>query len=257
MLVIYGLPLLSRFFVDEATSIAFPATSSYSYIYLAVGLLPWLSGAAFCCRGLAAIIISRRLKQERKKGKIREVLDRGVNVSPTSSILAEGVAPELDEVERNAPDEEEAKVTQAPKEQLVGSEQPLRGARARRRGIAEWRKRAKVNRIITIFERTILAVALLLTILSISVAAGGLLGDPACVGDGCFAECNPQGPGGSGCLLPFPSMHYLQRDQSKPSGYRISISAASLPLVRFRLSSLSSHFGVDALNERYDGESCP
>jgi len=68
-----------------------------------------------------------------------------------------------------------------------------------------------------------------------TVVAAGVLGAAAACGDnagsdpaGLAADCNPLG--GQGCLLPWPSMAYLRADAAMPSGYRLDLPAAGMPV---------------------------
>ena len=68
-----------------------------------------------------------------------------------------------------------------------------------------------------------------------TVAAGALAAAIAACGDntgagatGLAPDCNPLG--GQGCLLPWPSMAYLRADAATPSGYRLDLPLAGMPV---------------------------
>ena len=73
------------------------------------------------------------------------------------------------------------------------------------------------------------------TTVLVTVAVGALGVAAAACGDntgtepaGLAPDCNPLG--GQGCLLPWPSMAYLRADASTPSGYRLDLPVAGMPV---------------------------
>jgi hypothetical protein len=87
-------------------------------------------------------------------------------------------------------------------------------------------------------NRTVLAIA---ACAAVAAGCGDGTSPPAIAG-----ECNPLG--GQGCLLPWPSSAYLRPDAAMPSGFRLDLPIAAMPV-----NSSNQPIDPAPLDARWDG----